>query len=367
MTAVGLTSIFTSSSNTTEEKNTTGDNLRKTLAGLTLWTVGNMLWIVVYAVSRVDTGSSHVNNMGIILGVIGYAALLGVAALAVGALLGFLFGIPRTIQSEDKSTDEYRQVVNTNLEQISDWLTKILVGVGLTQLNNLPLKIWALADKLKSGLNDNQAITTCVILNFLVCGFFAGYLLTRLFLAAAFNTADRNELLLAKADRVSQQFTAAGQYKKAIEALEFGLQKITEATPTTQKRDIYERLTYNYLYQDPPRGFTKAIDLGEKYVAEEPATPSAKIWANLALAYGQQYRWESEHDKRESVLNTARDQALDAIKESVKLEPRMRSLFRMVWDPGDPTKISTEENDLEVFYKDRAFADILSDDRTHAP
>src|SRR5205085_11890184 len=29
------------------------------------------------------------------------------------------------------------QSVNTNLEQISDWLTKILVGVGLTQFGSL--------------------------------------------------------------------------------------------------------------------------------------------------------------------------------------------------------------------------------------
>ena len=34
---------------------------------------------------------------------------------------------------------------NTNLEQISDWLTKILVGVGLTQLNNLQPSLRAVA------------------------------------------------------------------------------------------------------------------------------------------------------------------------------------------------------------------------------
>jgi tetratricopeptide (TPR) repeat protein len=353
MTSPKRTSIFSNSSNATE------GNLRKTVAGLALWTLCNMLWMLIYALSRVEVGRWYVHNAGTALEVFGYAALLGVAALAVGGLLGFLFGIPRTIQSEDKPTDEFRQIVNTNLEQISDWLTKILVGVGLTQLNNIPLKIWALADKLKSGLNDNQAITTCVILNFLVCGFFAGYLLTRLFLAGAFTEAERTEVLLAKADLVSQQFTAAGQYKEAIETLEAGLQEITDNTPKTQKRDIYERLTYNYLYQDPPDGFTKAIDLGKKYVAEEPATPSAKIWANLALAYGQQYRWESKLSNREELLKTARSQALAAIQESVKLEPRMKSLFQMVWDPEDPTKISTAENDLEVFYKDKDFQDIL--------
>ena len=46
------------------------------------------------------------------------------AALASGALLGFLFGVPRVQQSVDDGADapRYRLTVNTNLEQISDWL-----------------------------------------------------------------------------------------------------------------------------------------------------------------------------------------------------------------------------------------------------
>jgi hypothetical protein len=67
------------------------------------------------------------------------------------------------------------------------WFTKIR-----------PLKIRALADKLKSGLNENQVIMMCVFLNFLVCGFLAGYLRTRLFLAEAFTIAERTEFLLGK-------------------------------------------------------------------------------------------------------------------------------------------------------------------------
>jgi len=32
-----------------------------------------------------------------------------------------------------------------------------------------------------------------------------------------------------------------------------------------------------------------------------------------------------------------------------------------LWDPGDPTKVSSEENDLELFYNDKEFADILKE------
>jgi hypothetical protein len=68
------------------------------------------------------------------------AALVAGGAFVAGGLLGFLFGIPRSLAgpegAEDKaSAGAYRP--NTNLEQISDWLTKILVGVGLVQFTTL--------------------------------------------------------------------------------------------------------------------------------------------------------------------------------------------------------------------------------------
>ncbi|MFO0126287.1 MAG: hypothetical protein ACK54J_03520, partial [Pseudanabaena sp.] len=59
------------------------------------------------------------------------------ASFVLGFLIGFLFGVPRTVESNDPTLTKNSQTrvhANTNLEQISDWLTKILVGVGLTQI-----------------------------------------------------------------------------------------------------------------------------------------------------------------------------------------------------------------------------------------
>jgi hypothetical protein len=36
----------------------------------------------------------------------------------------------------------------------------------------------------------------------------------------------------------------------------------------------------------------------------------------------------------------------------------MISLLRLVWDPQDPTKVSSEENDVEVFYTDEDFKQL---------
>src|SRR6267154_1146153 len=68
------------------------------------------------------------------------------AAFAMGLLVGFLFGVPRAIQNDNASTSTGTTFkANTNLEQISDWLTKIIVGVGLVQLATIPGKLRSLA------------------------------------------------------------------------------------------------------------------------------------------------------------------------------------------------------------------------------
>jgi hypothetical protein len=334
-------------------------NLRKTLSGLGIWSAAGLFGLLCFSVSFTTVNGWHPGNLAVVIKIFGYGLIVAVASTAVGGLFGFLFGIPRTVQSSGKAS-EYQQEVNTNLEQISDWLTKILVGVGLTQLNNIPPKIWSMADRLKVGFDGNQAVATCVLLNFVVCGFFAGYLFTRLFLAGAFVYADKAAILISNAREVAEQFTSAGQYKKAIQTLEIALAAIDDNTPEEKKRDTYEQLTYNYLYQDAPDGFTKVIDLAKRYTSEGPGNSSPKLWTNLACAYGQQYRWENTHDRDPGVMKAVRQGALDAIRRALQLEPRMISLFRLVWDPNDPTKVSSEENDLEVFYPDEEFKQMLA-------
>ena len=69
------------------------------------------------------------------------------SASASGILVGFLFGIPRIVQRDASQSGVSRPIaqiqstslgINTNLTEISDWLTKIIVGVGLVQLNSIP-------------------------------------------------------------------------------------------------------------------------------------------------------------------------------------------------------------------------------------
>ena len=115
--------------------------------------------------------ASQALSLAQVVSVIGVAVVIAGAALLTGSLLGFLFGIPRTLQqettvaaSQNQSKDIAKQdspqgisyQVNTNLEQISDWLTKILVGVGLTQISALPEALQNYATYTSAGLGNFQ-------------------------------------------------------------------------------------------------------------------------------------------------------------------------------------------------------------------
>jgi hypothetical protein len=118
--------------------------------------------------------------------------LVAGAALLGGGLLGFLFGIPKKLQQNTTTNDAYQE--NTNLEQISDWLTKIIVGLGLTQLAKIPAALQNYSDFTAPGLGNfdhGNVFAIALLLYFLICGFLLTYFWTRLYLAGALTIADR--------------------------------------------------------------------------------------------------------------------------------------------------------------------------------
>lgn len=158
------------------------------------------------------------------------------AALMCGMLLGFLFGIPRVQQSpsdpangEPASNNGYKQRVNTNLEEISDWLTKIIIGVGLVELSQIPRNFETLVNYITTEGHDPGTIGTILVL-FAILGFFTGYLLTRVYLAAAFS----------RADQLAESFSRGVQ--EAKEDLDESLPEPMEFVPYRAKLEKYEEL-----------------------------------------------------------------------------------------------------------------------------
>jgi hypothetical protein len=119
--------------------------------------------------------------------------ILGGAALLVGGLLGFLFAIPRRDVERSPDSNGSRYSANTNLEQISDWLTKILVGVGLTQLREIGETLTRVANFFAPALaGDAQAqpFALCVIVYFSTTGFMFAYLWSRIYLGHVMDLAE---------------------------------------------------------------------------------------------------------------------------------------------------------------------------------
>ena len=117
--------------------------------------------------------------------------LWALACLAGGSLLGIVFGIPRSAsQPSEKSDAGVADLqANTNMEQISDWLTKILVGAGLVELKGLPHAIYLAAQYVAPAIAPNgapsspalESIAAAILIYFSVEGFIGGYIFTRVY------------------------------------------------------------------------------------------------------------------------------------------------------------------------------------------
>ncbi len=167
---------------------------------LVILIVTGLVVILVYALENTDNFLS-VASLGV---------LVAGASLVLGGLVGFLFGIPRVPEYErtqprdqSASPNESREQTpdfraNTNLEQISDWLTKILVGVGLTQISGIPQALDGAANAIQAGLGNSPAshvFSLAILVYFIICGFLIGYLWTRLFLPGALTRAEVSKIM----------------------------------------------------------------------------------------------------------------------------------------------------------------------------
>ena len=112
--------------------------------------------------------------------VVGSALAFGAAAFLSGGLLGFLFGIPKAATSAAAADSEY--TANTNLEQISNWVTTIVVGLTLTQLSRIPGALGRLADGMKAplgGTDSSGDFGLALVIFYAVLGFLYLYLWSR--------------------------------------------------------------------------------------------------------------------------------------------------------------------------------------------
>jgi hypothetical protein len=152
-------------------------------------------------------------------GIVAKAASVGIllagAAFIIGALVGFLFGFPPS-PTISKSPDNKLAAQgpvgairtaafydNTNLREISDWLTKVIVGASLVSLSKLPPALWQLSTLIAAGINPHDPsppVALALLGYFSSCGVLYGYIWTKYEVAATSAHSNDDALALAAVD-----------------------------------------------------------------------------------------------------------------------------------------------------------------------
>jgi hypothetical protein len=158
----------------------------------------------------------------------GIALFWGLGALLSGGFIGFLFSLPKVAENEKEPPKNSLQV-NTSLNQIADWLTKIIVGVSLVNAQTAYDYFVRAAKTLGAGVAGSpsqmnpqpaaEAFAAGLIVTFFFLGLLGTYLLTRIWISAA----------LARADQAAfGAFTTAGVNERDVVMLENEIRSFSE-------------------------------------------------------------------------------------------------------------------------------------------
>jgi hypothetical protein len=144
----------------------------------------------------------------------------------------------------------------------------------------------------------------------------------------------------------------------------------SEAAPTRASASPVEAMNllpteaisriYQALYEPPPDGFRKAIELGERF---SDKVQSAELWAYLACAYGQHHAYLKSSDTRDPRLeDEIANRALFCVQQAIDVDATWRALLRSFWNPSSPSG----DNDLVSLHADPRFASILDSESAAA-
>jgi hypothetical protein len=335
------------------------------------------------------------------LAAIGICLLLTLAAFVSGGALGFLFALPRvlsdsapapapipapvparapaaggaaapaaTATATAAATATARQAAtarllqsNTNLERISDWLTTMLVGVSLTQLNNVPrlmseFQVFLAQSAPVFGGGEGETagarwlpMVGCLLLVLAVlAGFMAMYLYMRLVLVRLFLQAERDlhedgnrsEVLPVTAERELRDLTADAAFPDKSR------QSRILSQPVLSIGDGLD-LIYEQLYKED---FERAIQIAESLV-NTGAADDPDYWFYRAAAYGQKHHSLVGDPKAATQREELRREVLRAAREAIKLD---RDYRVALWGL---TNKHAFDNDLQDFAEDPEFVELV--------
>jgi hypothetical protein len=157
--------------------------------------------IVVFAIFQPKPGQS-----------IAVGLMIAAATTASAAGIGFLFALPRSVSisvpmGAERPSRGLTIRPNTNLEEVSDWLTKIIIGLTLTQLGKIPSVASHLFSVLGGSLGtppQSVIFAGCLVVFSFTVGLVNGWLVTRVYIEQWMQGSDRTALAAtAEASRLN--------------------------------------------------------------------------------------------------------------------------------------------------------------------
>lgn len=300
-------------------------------------------FILFYSFQFFGSGSLYVGSA---LRIASVGILIAGASLFLGFVLGFIFCVPRiakhpidtrALASSGKADIDSNPVEsNTNLVEISDWLTKMLVGVGLVELYKIAPLLKRLAQFLAPGLSgcdspacvgSSKSFAIGLVVFFFGVGFLIGYIWTSLHYFPAL----RNLLGREKREEELWQLTTAartllkeGRIDEPLRIVDVVLQiKPSHSEALFEKGRILKRLAQVSGKPGDKTLLYEALDYALKAAAQTPNRGGPLY--NIACY--------------QALLGLGRDEVLKNLKQAIQLNPKLREDAR-----GDDDFVSLKED-----------------------
>jgi hypothetical protein len=170
-----------------------------------------VLWCVFIGINALMLNGIRIERWqcGVVAQAVGYGILVAGAAFICGIMFGYLFGLRPSGQQKTADGQTSTLMVQTNLEEIADWLTKLILGAGLVSLTKLYAPIYIFAVFMAKGVEPfcpnaaaaqgNPAMFLAITGFFSISGTLYGYLWTR-YEYAATSREDTDSSTLALVD-----------------------------------------------------------------------------------------------------------------------------------------------------------------------
>lgn len=279
------------------------------------------------AVKKISTNLNNTFLMGVVTGftgIIGYscflkensgkllflAILLAAASYISGFFLGFLFGIPKRNIDQESAYN-----LSTNLVDISDWLTKIIIGLGLIEIKRIPEYLQAVGLYIQQSTGGDPSIkifSVCCLIYFSIFGLYYGYNYMRLLLSAHFKEADDNllqnqRMLSEKGEELSgKDFTPDSLDKSEVKKLQ-EYEQLLKSTKT-ENDYTFEDWYYKGIAAYDKGEYNNTIASMRNAIGKDSdAKKAADAYLYIGLAYHKLQLYEKAIEATTKIISNYKD------------------------------------------------------------